>query len=81
MDEQDPWICDSCGEVATGDLCMKCGNQAPLGPSSQPDPLAMKSILGMPLTPLAARMALLFWLAPALFLLFVTMSYFACSRP
>jgi hypothetical protein len=22
-----PWICDKCGEVADGAMCIKCGNQ------------------------------------------------------
>jgi hypothetical protein len=33
----DGWICDSCGEIAVGDLCKHCGRQrhatAPVGPA------------------------------------------------
>ncbi|MBV6459725.1 MAG: Acetyl-coenzyme A carboxylase carboxyl transferase subunit beta, chloroplastic [Fimbriimonadaceae bacterium] len=37
-DERPPWVCEDCGELATGDMCEHCGNIPPVLATGAPAP-------------------------------------------
>ncbi|MCE9559141.1 MAG: hypothetical protein K8R88_09335 [Armatimonadetes bacterium] len=42
----DGWICENCGEVADGDMCMKCGRERSITPPQIAEPGSYFSITG-----------------------------------
>lgn len=51
----DRWICEACGEVADGDLCIHCGQRVPISPMTPNRPGSYADILGWPKNDMAAR--------------------------
>ncbi len=59
------WVCENCGEVATGDMCVHCGRSRPFVESDSPSPGSYGRILGLPGTSSGARLYCAFYLGMA----------------